>query len=181
MILSPHVYGEDQHYIDTTVKSWSHFELKGLLDSISTDKAGNMACNYTSDPIVIKMKEKCGTYCYAGIKCTAGHAISHDDTFVAGAFCKTNGKTCPSAVECYEQSKTQSPKIKDVRRDKHTAAIISFTSEEIEAKELKPSDDIAGPHTTSAEQIQLIREREAKHKERVKEGKKQKIDKIKSR
>ena len=163
LILSPYVYGSNSQEI----KDWNHFILEGLtgLDRENTDSAGNMVCNYIGDPIIIKMKQNCGTYCYAGIKCSVLHAREHDKTFEAGAFCKTEGETCPNPAECFSQSREDNPVIENVTRVKHTSGITSYTSEEIEAKELKGSDNMSAPHSTADEQIKLARERDAEHKE----------------
>ncbi len=181
LVLSPHVYGEDQSYIERHKdnKTWDHFELIGLLqskgpDRIKTDDSGNMVCKYISDPIIIKMKGNCGNYCYAGVQCRLKTAKQYEETFSvgSGAFCKTDhSKKCPDPVTCFRQSKSQSPKIQNVQRaTDHTAAITSYTSADIEAKELTRSDDMVAPHGTANEQIELARKNEAAYEADVQEA-----------
>ena len=127
---------------------------------------GESWCAYIGNPIVMKLK--CGTYCYARIKCGVRYVRDTDTKFEAGSFCqiKKGGTQCPDPGQCYGQPKDQIPNIASVTRVKDHTGIINRESkarEKIEKKELEldDEDNQAMAHSTAPELMKLIAKRES--------------------
>ncbi len=137
-----------------------------------------MWCKYIGDPVVIKIK--CGTYCYARIKCGVSHGRAVDEKFQAGSFCKIaeGKKQCPPPHECYQQPLEDNPNIASVTRVKnHTGTVGTAykkrkTFRALERAEFERDDDdnLLMAHSTEDQLMAKVAELDKESENTIKSG-----------